>query len=279
MIDFKKILVLGGCLLLAACSYSKPNAWEECVLTQKPYIFGHGGVDPSPVRAGATIIAISTDSTCVTMVPYTTKEHFDDIMTKNGIPVSFDLYGKFKVLDSVRLVRDFGGDGDADTGHGDEKAPFWYVSNLMGPIRNIARDAVRQHDLQSVAIDQTALLAIEAEIRDKTRAYITQMNLPVAMVDVSLGKANPPDGIKQQRTLTAEAEQRQQTELQIKIAEDNRKAAEESRAVADAAYQQRMGLNTEQFVALQAIQMQREVCPHSTCTFVSPGIATSVLVK
>ena len=38
------------------------------------------------------------------------------------------------------------------------------------------------------------------------------------------------------------------------------------RAAADQAYNQKMGLNTEQYVALQAIQMQRDVCAKGGCT-------------
>ncbi len=84
--------------------------------------------------------------------------------------------------------------------------------------------------------------------------------MPVKILDVSLGRANPPDAILHQRVETAAQEQRINTEKQKKLAEDQRKLAEESRAAADQAYNQKMGLNTEQYVALQAIQMQRDVC-------------------
>lgn len=278
MRNLKTGLVFGACLMLMGCDYVRPNAGQECVLTQQPFLFGDGGVDQTPVKAGSEIIAWSTKKTCVSMVPATLKEHFDDIMTSDGLPISFDLYGKFQIVDSVGVLRDFGGAADTDDGSGG-KAPYWYVANLVGPLRNIARDAVRQHDLKSVAIDQTAQKAIEDQIKLKVRAYLVDMHIPVTLRDLSLGKANPPEGIKKQRVLTAEAEQRQLTEKQVKLAEDARKDAEASRAIADAAYQQRMGLNTEQFVALQAIMMQKEVCTHSACTFVSPGISTSVLVK
>ena len=43
--------------------------------------------------------------------------------------------------------------------------------------------------------------------------------------------------------------------------------AEESRAAADQSYNQKIGLNTEQYVALRALEMQREVCAKGGCTF------------
>jgi hypothetical protein len=80
-----------------------------------------------------------------------------------------------------------------------------------------------------------------------------------------------------QRVETAAQEQRINTEKQKKLAEDQRKLAEESRAAADQAYNQKMGLNTEQYVALQAIQMQRDVCAKGTCTFIYGANATPML--
>jgi hypothetical protein len=38
-----------------------------------------------------------------------------------------------------------------------------------------------------------------------------------------------------------------------------------------------MGLNTEQYVALQAIQMQRDVCAKGSCTFIYGANATPML--
>jgi len=88
---------------------------------------------------------------------------------------------------------------------------------------------------------------------------------------MTVGRANPPDAIKNQRVETAAQEQRVQTEKQIKLAEDQRKAAEEARAAADNDYRQALGLSPEQFVQLEQIKMQREVCTHSTCTFIQNG--------
>ena len=62
-----------------------------------------------------------------------------------------------------------------------------------------------------------------------------------------------------------------------RVDEDQRKMAEESRTAADQAYNQKMGLNTEQYVSLRAIEMQREVCVKGGCTFLFGGNAAPLL--
>ena len=80
--------------------------------------------------------------------------------------------------------------------------------------------------------------------------------------------------MKNQRIETATQEQRIQTEENRKLAEDKRKLAEESRAVADNAYREAMKMTPEQFIQLETIKMQREVCGpegKATCTFFLSG--------
>ena len=54
---------------IVGCHSYAPNAGHEIVLIQKPIFFGHGGVDPNPVRTGRTYAAISTDGVDVNMQP------------------------------------------------------------------------------------------------------------------------------------------------------------------------------------------------------------------
>ena len=80
--------------------------------------------------------------------------------------------------------------------------------------------------------------------------------------------------MKNQRIETATQEQRIQTEQQTKLAEDQRQTAETSRANADNAYNAAMHLSPEQFIRLETIEMQLEVCGEkgkATCTFIQNG--------
>jgi regulator of protease activity HflC (stomatin/prohibitin superfamily) len=138
----------------------------------------------------------------------------------------------------------------------------------------MVRQAVRKRGMNETAISTTALDTIDAEIRDQLIAFMQSKSLPVKLVTMTVGKANPPDAVKNQRIETATQEQRIQTEKQKKLAEDQRLQAEQSRANADNAYREAMHLSPEQFIQLETIKMQNDVCGpqgKGTCTFIQNG--------
>lgn len=241
-------------LMISACSTYAPDAGHEIVLIEKPWLFGHGGVNPSPVKTGRTFAAITTDGIDVEMRPQRFEANLPDTMTSDGVPISFHAIVTLQVVDSVALIKNFG--------------ERWYSSNVEQPFGQFVRQAVRKHGMNETAINTSALDSIDDEIRDRLAAFLKEKNLPVQLVVMTVGRANPPDAIKSQRIETAAQEQRVQTEKQIKLAEDQRKAAEESRAAADNAYRQAIGLSPEQYVQLKRIEMERAVCSDGKCTFI-----------
>jgi regulator of protease activity HflC (stomatin/prohibitin superfamily) len=265
-------LAIVSVVVLSACSTVQPDAGHEAVLVRKPLIFGSGGVDDTPVKTGLKYVAFTTDSVDVNMQPRRVDVEFTDLMTSDGVPIDFHAVLTLQVTDSVKLVRDFG----ADMGGANGTPGFW-TRNLDQPFRTAVRDAVKAHGMNEMAIQATAAEQVDKAVTDHLLAIIKETNVPVKVLDVSLGRANPPDAILHQRVETAAQEQRINTEKQKKLAEDQRKMAEESRAAADQAYNLKMGLNTEQYVALQAIQMQRDVCAKGTCTFIYGANATPML--
>jgi hypothetical protein len=108
--------------------------------------------------------------------------------------------------------------------------------------------------------------------------YLKEAKLPIRLIDITVGKANPPDSIKHQRVETATQQQRVLTEGQRKLAEDSRKQAEKSRADADNAYRQAMQLSPGQFLQLETIKMQRDVCAKAECTFIFPGASATPVI-
>lgn len=62
--------------MMTGCSSFSPDAGHEIVLVQKPMIFGHGGVDPDPVKTGRTYAALTTDGIDVYVQPYNTRRNF-----------------------------------------------------------------------------------------------------------------------------------------------------------------------------------------------------------
>lgn len=241
-------------LLVSGCSVYSPDAGHEVVLIEKPYLFGHGGVDPDPVKPGRTFTAITTEGVDVYMQPQKYDTEMHDTMTSDGVPISFHAIVVLQVIDSVSLIKNFG--------------PNWYANNLEEQFKTMVRQAVRKRGMNETAISTTALDAIDAEIRDALLAFIKEKGLPVKLVTMTVGRANPPDAIKNQRIETATQEQRVQTEKQIKLAEEQRKSAEEARAAADNAYRQAIGLSPEQYVQLKRIEMERAVCEAGKCTFI-----------
>ncbi|HKY20802.1 MAG TPA: SPFH domain-containing protein, partial [Vicinamibacterales bacterium] len=215
-----------------ACTTVRPDAGHEGVLIRKPMIFGSGGVDPTPVKTGLRYIAWTTQAAIVNMQPNRVDAVFDDLMTSDGVPIDFHAVVSYRVTDSVKLVRDFGADF-----HGNGIPGFW-VRNLEQPFRTAVRDAVKKRGMNEMAITAAAAEAVDKEVTAHLLAIVKETGVPILIMDVTLGRANPPDAIKSQRVATAEQEQRVNTERQRKLAEDQRKDAEAARAAADNAYRQ-----------------------------------------
>lgn len=250
--------------LLSGCSMYSPDPGHEVVLVQKPMFFGHGGTLAEPVKTGRTITALTTEGYDVNMQPQKFEVLLSDAMTSDGVPLTFHTVIVAQVTDSVQLITKFG--------------DKWYSNNLDQPFSTIVRQAVRKHGMNETAISTVALDQIDEEVRTKLDLLIKEKGLPVKLVTVSVGRANPPDAIKNQRIATAEQEQRIQTEQQTKLAEDQRKLAETSRAEADNAYREAMHLTPEQYIELQRITMLKTVCGEKggTCTFIQGNAATPV---
>jgi len=268
------VLGLGSIALygLTGCTVAAPDAGHEAVWVEKPLLFGHGGVDQTPVTAGREYGAITSQAIDVSMLPQRVDMEFDDMMTKSGVPVSFHVVATFKVTDPVKLVSQFGADHDDRGGWG-----FWN-RNLDQPMQNAVRDSVKQRDMQEMAISQTAADAVGQEVSSAALRIVQQTGVPIVFTAINVGRVNPPDAIKNQRIETAAQEQRAITEQQTKLAEDQRKAAEQSRAAADNAYREAMQLSPDQFLQLERIKMQRDVCSRgTTCTFFIGGGASPVL--
>ncbi len=251
-------------IALTGCSSASPDAGNEAVLIAKPLIFGHGGVDSEPIRTGRTFIALTTDAVMVNMQPQQFQVHFDDLMSSDGVPLDFDAIIRLQITNSVDLIKNFG--------------PEWYKNNVEKEFSNRVRQAVRKHGMNETAINTSAIEAIDTEVSIAMTQYVESAKIPVKLIQITVGKANPPDSIKSQRIETAAQQQRQLTEQQRKLAEDQRKEAEASRAKADNAYRESMQLNPSQFLQLEQIKMMHDVCGGGKCTFlIGQGGVTPVL--
>lgn len=264
-----RLAVVALCVFGGACKAASPDAGQEAVLVKKPWFFGHGGLVNDPVKTGMSFAALSTNVVYVPMQPRQQEVTFDDLFTADGVPLDFHSAIQYRITDSVKLVKEFGAD-DTANGMG------FFSRNLEQSYRMIVRDAVKKHGLNEMAINVSAAQSVDDEVTGRFAELITKSGVPITLIGVTLGRASPPDAIKHQRIATAEQEQRQKTEQQAKLAEDQRRAHEESRALADNAYRESMKLSVDQYIALMHINMLRDTCSGGKCTFIN-GSATPVL--
>lgn len=258
---------LAASLLLACggCTVVSPDAGQQAVLIDKPVIFGHGGVRPEPVSTGLTYTWFSTHKIYVNMFPQQYDGNFSDLMSSDGVPLDFHAIIRLQVVDPVALVKNFGQD--------------WYKNNVEQEFFNRVRSAVKKHGMNETAIQTTAIDEIDSEVSREMTEYLRDNQLPIRLLKITVGKANPPDAVRNQRVETAQQEQRVLTEHKRDLAEQARKAAEQSRAEADNAYRVAMNLNPAQFVEMERIRMQSAVCAtkDAKCTFIIGGQLAPVL--
>src|ERR1700688_1852456 len=135
--------LLAICIAAAGCAIFSPDAGHEIVLIDKPIFFGHGGVEPEPVKTGRTFGAMTTDGVDVYMQPQRFDAELTDTMTSDGVPVSFHAIVALQVTESVALIKNFG--------------PNWYKNNVEQPFWTMVRQAVRKRGMNEKEIRRTDL--------------------------------------------------------------------------------------------------------------------------
>ena len=129
--NYKSLLLLIlFAICMAGCSTYSPDAGHEVVLVDKPWFFGHGGVESESVKTGRTYTALSTDGIDVYMQPQKLESELPDTMTQDGVPITFHAIMVLQVVDSVSLIKNFG--------------PDWYKNNMEEPFKTMIRQAVRK---------------------------------------------------------------------------------------------------------------------------------------
>lgn len=257
-------------VLATACTTAAPDPGQEAVIVRKPWIFGHGGVGKEAVKTGRSWFAPSTEVWYVVVQPQQYQVHFEDLMSRDGVPLDFDASIRLQVTDSVTLAEKFGVWNVGGTGK-----PAWYHTNVEQPFRTMVRQAVRKHGLNETAIDSSAIDSIDEEVTSALLAHLKATGIPVVLKDLTVGRANPPDSVKHQRVETAAQEQRANTEKQKQIAEVQRLEAEKARAAADNAYREAMRLSPDQFLQLESIKMLSHICEGGKCPLTVLGTSAT----
>lgn len=246
-------------IFTTGCSVVSVDPGKEAVLVKKPWFFGHGGVEKEPVLPGSTLTAPTTYAYEVDMRPILFEEPFDDIMPKDNNPVDYHASVRLQITDSVKMVTNFGDN--------------WYRNNIQRAFQTMNRNQVRNYSMPELALQQEVVTKVENELEKELSQYVKQNNIPVRVINVSLGKISPQKEIIAAYNETGVQQQRAKTEAQRANAEESRKVAEQKRAEADRAYQESRGLNTEQYLRM----LQIEACKSANCTLILGANPTPIL--
>lgn len=243
---------------LTACTVVTPDAGQQAVLIDQPYFLGHGGVRPQAVPTGRSITWGSTSAIYVDMTPQTVHVAFNDYSSADNILLDFDTAIQYRVSDPVKLIRDFGGQ--------------WFKNNVASQYSAIVREAVKTKTMTDMMSNVSAAADLDRQVTAQIRRLIRDNGIPIQVLDVTLGRAVPNANVLEQMNETAAQQQRLRTLDAAKLAEDARKAEQESKAAADDAYRQKMGMSVEGYLQLQIAQIQADACKTAKqCVIAPPG--------
>lgn len=233
-------------IVLTGCYRVQPNPGQESVLVYKPYLFGHGGVDEDPVSTGSTWCWATTEHMEFAITPMTITEEFENMIPSDNTPVSFSAYLKVQIKkgQTPTLYKNFG-----------EK---WYDNNLKPSFRTMVRDKASAFKMFDLASKREISSKLEQDIFKDICDYVKKLNLPIEVLQVSIGAITPPEQVLTETKLTAAQNQSILTQQARANAELSRKQAEINKAIADMAYQNQMKMSIDQYLHLRQLEIEKE---------------------
>lgn len=249
--NYKKILKYGilgiaAMFTLTGCvSPSSVDAGEEAVLIYKPWIFGHGGVDPKPVETGLVWTLWSTSVRRVDIKPFNIDEKFDDLITSDNNPVDFNVHMTFQHQKGKTpiLVEKFGKD--------------WYKNNVREPLRNVTRTYTKNHKMFEMTTNKDVTLELQGIMKKTITDLMREKGIPTDLILVTVGKVMPPRAVVDATIATAVQKQNVKTQNERVKAEQARAAAEQASAEADRAYMKEMGMSPQEYLEMKRLENQR----------------------
>lgn len=237
---------------LTGCSGVSPSGDEEAVLIEKPWIFGHGGVDDDPVTSGNKWVAVSTDNVKFVITPVKYTELFENLMTSDNNPVTFDVYFTFQIEKgkSSILYKGWG--------------VKWYDNTMQPSLRTMVRDKASPFQMFALTTNREISSGIEKDLVASINTLIKTIkdkdghSIPLVLISVSVGAITPPKDVIEETSKTAAQLQAKRTQDARINTEKARKDADVQKGLADLAYMQTMGMNIEQYLHLREIEISKE---------------------
>ena len=244
----KKFLVAFSLAVVAmasmtSCHGVRPEADEEAVLVDKPWFFGHGGINMTPVQTGLSWVWWSTSSEAFKIVPFKHQVDMDDLFSDDNTPLDFHtiIITQIEKGKSPILLQNYGVD--------------WFNTNLYNYYCNLVRDHISQHSPFDLMSNRAILNEIDTKVLKQMQDYVAKLSkekeFPVVIKQVTIGKAMPNKEQLAEMNNTAKAVQAKQTqerEAEVQLA---REKAERQRAIADKAYMSALNLTVPQYIELR----------------------------
>lgn len=236
---------------ISSCTSVAPEAGEEAVLIHKPWFFGTGGVDSTPVETGLEYTWLSTDYVVISMLPQAYDEPLDDATSNDNTLLDFITQIQLQVRNdkSPILINNYGQN--------------WYTNVIKEVYRNTVRGYISKYGPFDLMSNREVLDSINLLVKRDMQNYIADLSqkqgeLPIDVVNVVVGRAIPNAKQKAEMDATAAATQAKRTEESRREMLVAKEAAERQRAIADKAYQKELGLTTDQFIQLRAWEIIAE---------------------
>lgn len=243
---FSILIAFLAILSLSSCNGVSPEADEEAVLIYKPWFFGHGGVDETPVSTGLTWCAPTTSFEIVKITPQRYDVNFDDIMSNDNTPLDYATYVTLQVIPgkSPILIKNYGVD--------------WFKNNIEVVYRNFVREEISKYSPFDLMSNREVCNEIDKSVKNKLDNHITNLSknkeFPVTCREVITGRAKPNKQQLDEMNKTAAAIQARQTQERNEEMQIARAKAETARAQADKAYMREMNLTPDQFITLKIVE-------------------------
>lgn len=241
----------------------KTEVGNQTVVVDTPLIFGAGGVRDKALEPGAEWIWRTTNLYPVNPKPFIITRAIDDFVSVDNILLDFESTVTVQVTDWPRMMRDFG--------------PEWWKNNLERPYFSFVREEIKVRSMKEMMSSITASKEVDDSLTEDLTNKVKELNLPVKIVEINLGRAKPNAKILEQMNDTAAEQQRLLTLEQSRLAEVKRAEQQNAKAIADNAYRNKIGLNVGEFVQLQLADKQIEACRVAKeCVLLPPGTSTVV---
>ena len=248
----KKFLTMFSIAIMAMFSLTScigcttVDADEETVLIDKPWFFGHGGVQKNAVETGLKWIWWSTDTETFKIIPIKHQVDMNDLFSDDNTPLDFHtvIITQIEKGKTPILLQNYGVD--------------WFNTNIYNEYCNLVRDHISQHSPFDLMSNRAILNEIDAKVLKQMQDFVAKLSkekeFPIIIRQVTIGKATPNEKQLEEMNNTAKAVQAKQTqerEAEVQLA---REKAERQRAKADKAYMEEMHLSTSDFISLKWIE-------------------------